>query len=367
MKKVGIQTPHYANNYGAQLQAYALGEAIKKTGFNIEYIDRRPCLLEHRNLLKRIIKKLELNTSKRGFKDFETKYINPKSIKITDNKDYKLLDCKKYYAIVVGSDQIWRDDYFLSSFEYSPYLYYVKDKNIRKISYAASFGKNNCKQPEERRKNIAYLLKDFWAISVREKSGVNILNEEFGVKGVWVLDPTLLHKSSFYIESLHLVKLNKERDEIVTYILGGDKVKYEKMSAVAQSMGLSIRHIYNRKHYSQTSLGRLLAKFVKIPSVVDWLDLILNAKYVITDSFHGMVFSIIFNKQFVVLNNIGGGTERYLSLLKEIGLEDRLLEWNVDENVIMQKLEDVIDYNQCYKLLDEAVSSSLEYLKISLS
>lgn len=366
---VAILTPHYAHNYGAQLQAFALGQAIKKLGFQIEYINRRPdYYFSYSNAIDRFQKRLQLKTEGKGFLDFEEKYIQPQSIRIIDNNDYNQLDISKYQAIVVGSDQIWRDDYFYHSFEYSPYLYFVKDEKIKKISYAASFGKDTCNHPEDRRLIIENLLKDFTDISVREISGVKILKEVFHIGGTWVADPTLLHNADFYIKSICLKKEERESDFIVTYILGSNSRNIKIVNSLADKLGIPAKHIYKR---SMCKLAykrpfSLIKRFRKVPTVFEWLNLILNAKYVFTDSFHGMVFCILFKKQFVVMNNKAGGTERFTSLLNRLGLIHRLCEWEDPIVKIQGTLFKSIDYDAVESSLDEFRKHSFDFLKNAL-
>ena len=126
---VAIQTPHYAYNYGAQLQAYALGMAIKSLGYDIEYIDRRPpYYFESSHYISRLFKHLERRTRGRGFEQFEKRLPQPKIRKKSFiNKDYpKTKRRQNIGPLWLEVTKIWRDDYFFHSFEYSPYLYFFK-------------------------------------------------------------------------------------------------------------------------------------------------------------------------------------------------------------------------------------------------
>lgn len=369
MAIVAIQTPHYAHNYGAQLQAFALGLAVKNLGYEVEYIDRRPSTyFEFTSCIDRWLKNIQLRTEGKGFVDFENKYLTPKSIRLLHNEEYDKLDTSRYHAIIVGSDQIWRDDYFYHSFEYSPYLYFADGSKTLKISYAASFGKETCTPPEERRVRIAELLQDFTAISVREVSGVNILKSVYNADGVWVADPTLLHDSKTYIENLGLTKLKVQNNEIVTYILGASPENMEMINEVASLMRTSVNHIYKRStHWWMYKRPfSLIKKYKKVPSVIEWLNNILNARFVFTDSFHGMVFCILFKKQFVVMNNKAGGTERFTSLLSKLGLETRLCDWGTSPEEIAQLLKAPIDYNSAYSKLNDFKNESYHFLKKNL-
>lgn len=366
---VAIQTPHYAHNYGAQLQAFALGLAVKSLGFDIEYIDRRPAYyFEYNSIFDKLSKKFQLKTEGKGFLDFENKYLIPKSVRILHNEEYSQLDTSRYRAIIVGSDQIWRDDYFIHSFEYSPYLYFVHDKNVKKISYAASFGKNTCKHEEKIRCKIEELLHDFTAISVREVSGVQILDKVYHVKGKWVADPTLLHDAETYIHSFQLNKKLQLNNEIVTYILGASSFNMALIEKLAKSLDISVNHIYKRStHWWMYKRPfSLLKQYKKVPSVLEWLENIMNAKYVFTDSFHGMVFCILFKKQFVVMNNKAGGSERFTSLLNRLGLIERLCDWSLSVEKIQEKLFAPIDYESVYIKLNSFREESMTFLSENL-
>ena len=367
MALIAIQTPHYAHNYGAQLQAFALGQAIIKLGYDIEYINRRPAnYFEFDNWFDEILRKLQLASEGRGFLQFENTFLQPQSIRLLHNSEYKNLDTSKYHAVVVGSDQIWRDDYFKYSFEYSPYLYFINNKNIKKVSYAASFGKNTCCPPKERRLKIAKLLSDFNAISVREKSGVNILKQVYNVDGIWVADPTLLHDADFYTEKFNLKTNNNHH--LVTYILGQRPECVRIINTIAKSLCVKVDNIY------KIPQCRILKRYPfnryrlykPVPSVLDWLDKIKNAEYVITDSFHGMVFCIIFQKKFVVINNSQGGSDRFTSLLGLLDLTHKLCEWSYDARIIIDNIKTEIDYDNVYCYLNAFRKQSIDYLRMSI-
>lgn len=366
---VAIQTPHYALNYGAQLQAYALGQAIKALGYNIEYINRRPAYyFEFKNSLDKMLKNKEHKIRAKNFEDFESKYLVPQSTIILSNEEYDKLDTSNYRAVIVGSDQIWRDDYFYHSFEYSPYLYFIQNQEIRKIAYAASFGKSTCTPPEERRQKIATYLKDFHRISVREKSGVKILQEVYGVNGICVADPTLLHDGAFYIDNFRITQLNEPLPLITTYILGQSVSCFKRVESISKELGISLYNIYKKKNFNilYKRPFNQLDRFKAVPTMNDWLFHILNSKYVLTDSFHGMIFSILFRKPFVAFNRKAGGSERYLSLLEILGLQNRLCDWTETAENVAAILMTPINYESVNEKLGPFKEQSWEFLRESL-
>ena len=110
----------------------------------------------------------------------------------------------------------------------------------------------------------------------------------------------------------------------------------------------------------------LLRKYKKVPSTIEWLNKILHAKYVVTDSFHGMVFCILFHKQFVVIDNIEGGSERFLCLLEKLNLRDRLCSWQDANEVLVSKLKNVIDYVRVDERIKFLKENSMIFLKSNL-
>lgn len=369
MKKiVGIQSPHYAYNYGAVLQAYAMSSAIKKLGMDVITINRRSSTnYIFANWFQKSARKAQTLTNGKFFIEFENNYIQPQSKLILNNGDYKLIKDIDFHAVIVGSDQIWRDDFFKSSFEYNSFLDFVTDEKTRKISYAPSFGKETCKHPDEVKTKISKLLKQFTAISVREESGLDILKEEFGVIGTHVLDPTLLLTEDFYTKALNLP--NEQLDYMGAYVLGGNVEKTKVLNIIEKKMNYKVKSIYKESNFRlfYNYHIALLKRFLFVPSVIEFVSIIKNSKYVITDSFHGLAFSIIFRKQFVVFDNKAGGSQRFLSLLKILDLEERLLEWSEDPDIICKMLKKEIDYTTVELNLNKQRELSFSFLKNALS
>ena len=369
MEKVGLVTPHYANNYGAQLQAFALLSTIKALGYDVCIINRRPPDGIHNgNCIKKSIYGLYNDRHCHGYRLFEDKYLQPQTTPFYCNQDLRTLSEKEFRAVVVGSDQIWRDDYFHSSFEYTPYLDFITNTSTLKISYAASFGKADCIHPSERKEIITCLLKKFNKISVREKSGVKILKDYYGVYGEWVADPTLLHDGKFYIDNLHL-HTDSNKGKAVSYILGANNAVYNIINRVSAIFGVEVDHVLKQRFLSKILRKRpfnYIPDFSKVHTVIEWLEKLCSSDFVITDSFHGMVFSILFKRNFVVFDQVAGGSERYLSLLNLLGLSDRLVPYNTSIDEIVSKLTVTIDYDEVYKRLLPFRNQSLIFLREAL-
>lgn len=368
-KLIGLQTPHYAPNYGAKLQAFAVAEALRQLGFDIEYINRRPLKASMcKDSINRWLMKKEEHRIER-LMQFENDWLQPQTRPLYSNDELKKIDVNKYYAIVVGSDQMWRDDYFHAGFELTPYLFYVDSPNVKKIAYAISFGKNTCKHPKERKIEIKRLIHQFSALSVREKSGVNILEEEFGAKGIWVCDPTLLHTAETYIDKFNLVVSNEKNHIITSYILDQSTCFFKKSEKIAQKMNMPLVSLV-KKRTSELLYKRYFNRIPrrsKLPAVTEWLNQIYNSDYIVTDSYHGLLFSIILRKQFVVYDRSAGGSERYNSILDYLGLKDRLFHKEDSIDIVVNKLKEKIDYESVEQKLDTFRQFSLEYLRSALS
>ncbi len=258
------------------------------------------------------------------------------------------IDC-----VLVGSDQVWRE-------EYSPYIedYFLgflpENSKIRKVAYAASFGVSENFISEKHLYRCISLASNFDALSVREESGVKIMKDVFGLKAKQVLDPTLLLSADEYL------KLIESKDIIngglVTYILDENDEK----SAIINSIGKPVKQMtISPPHYKNGDKRQLV-------SISEWLGAFAGASFVITDSFHGCVFSIIFKKPFIVIANRDRGLDRFNSLLNQLHVKDRLI-LNLDE--FLEKHEcflSPINYTQVCQCLDVENKDSLEYLKAVL-
>jgi hypothetical protein len=213
-----------------------------------------------------------------------------------------------YDAYVVGSDQVWRpmyNDHLMNN-----YLDFVENDKAIKIAYSASFGVDQWETDEATTQKAASLAKQFNAISIREQSGIHLCKEHLGVEAVQVLDPTFLLDSVDYRK---IYGVRKETEPyIATYVLDSNKDIQKIVKDIAKATGLEVRQ-----------LGKLSAK--GFAPIEDWLAGIDGAKYVITDSFHGSVFSIIFGKQFITLGNESRGMSRFESLLNQFNLKERFV------------------------------------------
>lgn len=269
-------------------------------------------------------------------------------------------------GIVVGSDQIWRPLYFPTIS--LAYLSFTKDwNNIRRVAYACSFGTDT---PEYNTKQIAEcgaLISQFDAVSVREESMIPLIQQKFGWQCTpqFVLDPTLLLSADEWRELCAKYPVStqtSDRDKkLFTYLLDSTPEKKEITSFIARELSTI--------PYTQTDLppenDNKWNKNDYAP-VESWLHAFNQASYVLTDSFHGCVFSILFNKPFVVICNQERGAARFHSLLKLFKLTDRLLS-TIDSDSIRKLIKQPINWETVNQIIIEKRQESLEFLKKSLS
>jgi len=353
--KIGILTYHWANNYGAVIQAYALLSKLKELGHDAYIIDRR---IVYRGILRKLYHKYSYShfLSWRKFHKERKLILNPITNKYTSYKQlFTEFKNENFDGVIVGSDQIWRwkligNNYFLD---------FLEGTNVKRYSYAASFGIDEWQGSVKERKIITSLLKKFDAISVRERTGIDICNNTFGVNAKLVLDPTLLHNRFFYENTLLKNMPQVDNGKVVSYILGS---KYKKQTIEIAKWAINNNLNHNELYWTSIDIPSIVGyseSHFEHVSISEWLNEIRNAKYVITNSFHATVFSILFEKQFVVLENQSGGKGRLQTLFESLDISNRMVN-NVGE--IESVLQNKIDYNLVKKKHSELIPDSVSFL-----
>ena len=344
-KKIGILTLPFDPNYGWILQLWAMCHFLLNKGYDVEVIDRR-WDDKSPSIIKKIERWVYYHVFCRNFFQFynrefkRTREIRSYSVMLSNFND------KHYDAVIVGSDQVWRIEH-TRGVGLNFYLDFLQDKkNVKRISYAAYFGKDNWNGTSEEKQSVSQLLKDFDLITVREESGIGICKELFNVEAHHVLDPTMLLR----IEDYNAIILNKKEcnHKIVTYILDYTARKDEIVKIVASILKKDIKHLYTKKK-------RLFSFYT---SVGKWLYSIKDAEFVLVDSFHGMVFSILFRKQFIVVGNKARGMARFESLLEQLGLENRLINEDCPNNDVIEILHTPINYDNIFNSINKLRSKS---------
>lgn len=347
-KKCAIITLYGLYNYGNRLQNYASQYVLEKLGYEVKtivntdlfskekYIDRIKSYLKY--ILQSDYRKIKANENKRrvNFLDFE-KLVHED---IISNKEINALE-DRYDFFVVGSDQVW-----------NPYLksigWYFLDfcKNNKKITMAPSIGVN--KLSDEYLSMYGKYLKQFKYLSCREQEGVNIIKQLTGKEVVDVLDPTMLVPIEEWEKIIEKCELIINDKYVLLYFLGKITDEYQEFINERKKDGYIVINILDKKSNYYTYGPR------------EFLYLIKNATLVITDSFHACVFSILFNRDFIVFERMDDGdemTSRIYTLLRKFKLEDRLF------SNFNNKFE--IDFANVEAILKTEQEKSISFLKKS--
>jgi hypothetical protein len=374
--KIGVITIVLNENYGGILQAFALQKVLKEMGHDVTLIDRwrgwyfsfwGKCKSYSKRFVERFL--LGRNTPIRYDIALQneikviSKYTRPfidKYIKRIITRDFSEIKANDFDAYIIGSDQIWRAPASRPQL-YNAYLDFAKDWNVKRISYAASFGTNEWEYSEEETFVCGNLLKKFDAISVREIGGVHLCKEKFNVDAKFVLDPTMLIKKEEYSKLFENAETQQSVGELFCYILDKDRIKEQIITDVAATTNYKPFFI-NSKYQEITAP---IAERIQRP-VEEWLRGFYDAKFVVTDSFHGCVFSIIYNKPFIVYKNNSRGNARFDSLLKTFNLEDRvynkefgldtIINNNINWDFVNEKLSKLQKYS--YNFLESSLKLS---------
>jgi hypothetical protein len=345
--KIAILTQPLRTNYGGILQAYALQTVLQRRGHEVIVINRAyqdyPSikLLYRRvgsilkSLIRRYIQGKKEYIIMNPFSSlFRTKWdgyiIQPfvknkicQSPELRNSESMKRYFAKqKFDCYIVGSDQVWRPcyspcitDFFLKS---------VPDaSHTKKVAYAASFGTDQWEMAPSETEECARLAQIFDAISVREESGVRLCKQYLGVDAVHLLDPTMLLKVEDYICLFKEKGLPKSSGNLFCYVLDNNQ-EVDKIINLLEIEGFTPQYAH-----LDTTPTKENQRPVQL-SIEEWLRGIYDADFVVTDSFHACVFSVIFHKPFVVYGNIDRGMSRIQSLLKMFDLNGRLVR-SVDE------------------------------------
>lgn len=360
--KIAIMTQPLGTNYGGIMQAWALQQVLKKQGHEVVTIDRQPddrgCLyhllrLGYRTVQKALgRRKAPINLEKHFPEIFQhTNAFVQQHLSMSEPLDSteKLkahFEREQYDAVIVGSDQTWRPMYSPNIGNF--FLDFLQDKNIKRIAYASSFGVDEWEFTEDQTKYCAPLARKFDAISVREDSGISLCKKYLGVDAEHVLDPTLLVDRSTY-QALFEGKEMPDKKGIYTYILDKSEWKSQVVELAKKELNLPQFSHQPKEKYSDNMVGDW--KSCLMPSVEDWLKGFSDADFVITDSFHGTVFSIIFEKPFISLVNKERGGARFYSLLKNFGFENRAI-----SSFDNQELINIINRKSVFNLIENDFS-----------
>ncbi|MDT1062487.1 polysaccharide pyruvyl transferase family protein [Paracoccus sp. CPCC 101403] len=354
-RKVGILTLPLSKNYGGNLQALALMQVLRDLDCDPVLINRRyaaqgPAKSPKDAEVPAITNRIEIETECQN-SAFIERHVLPITRTFRNSAELRArLGDYGLDAVIAGSDQVWRPKYargILADF-FHGYLD-PERRDIRRISYAASFGADSWEYDETQTRDAARRLALFDAVSVREDSAVALCRDNLGVEARHVLDPTLLLPPERY-RSLFADRLDPAAGRRITsYILDPNPEKSRLVGDIAKRLAMDVK--------PATGGGD--------KSVEAWLMGFYQADFVVTDSFHGVAFSIIFNKPFIAFANPNRGMARFTSILRAVGLQDRLI---VDAAAAdSAALLKPIDWLSVNRRLDELRESSIGFLRDALA
>lgn len=384
--KIAILTQPLQTNYGGILQCYALQTVLEGMGHSVTVLNRRSARPGLKLSMKRLASLAKCLVRKYLLGQKNIALMNPwsESYNIHTQSDAERkrdseihrfileyihlskplrnsLELREYVeacdieCIVVGSDQVWREIYSPNIEDYFLGFLPEDDKRL-KITYSASFGTANDPISSRHIENCVRLARRFSAISVREQSGVEILRNSFGLEAKLLLDPTLLLSAAQY----RFPVKESRKGKLVSYILDETDEKDAIIRETADTLHLESRNI------RLVASGNDDDDNDSFPSMEEWLSSFANAEFVVTDSFHGCVFSIINHKPFIAIANKGRGLERFTSLLGTFRLMNRLV-FDFYEYAHRKKyLLTPIDFEKVEEVRQALIKESLEFLNLSL-
>jgi hypothetical protein len=360
--KIGITTFQWSENYGAVLQAHALQFFLRERGHDVQIVDYRPRPQEtllHKWIAKTprgCVRKWEAAYKTNLFEDFRKKHLVRTPDVFQSSEELSVL-ADRFDVLITGSDQVWNPQW-LSQVKGFFDLYFLSfaGPQTRRISYAASFGHSEkATMKSDWQKIIGEKLKKLDAISVREASGVELVRDLCGrTDAVQVVDPTLLLSRTHY-EKLMRAGSGRKR-ELFCYVLHGMEQDAGMISRqIAESLNLNVARCDAHK-------TALHAEFT-LPSPTGWLRRIRDAAFMVTNSFHGVVFCLILHTPFVALlinGQLGSMNSRIIDLLKAVGLSSRIV--SVGGSLPGGIVDEEIDWDEVDRKLIEMRKGSASFL-----
>ncbi|WP_455972755.1 polysaccharide pyruvyl transferase family protein [Bacteroides congonensis] len=376
--KIAILTLPLHTNYGGILQAYALQTILQDMGHEVEvinYLKETPVKIMAKNACLRLLNKMKgkheaVAVNLRSYlkhkfmpdsriKHFISKYIQLSKEKYYTKKDLESLSERGFHAFVIGSDQVWRTAYVRDISVY--FLSFLKNQESKRIVYSASFGIDYNEYTSSQIEVCRQYFALFDTVSVRENSGLDLIKAyrwKCKTDCIHTLDPTMLLDGNDYITSLHL-NVRTNRPVLFAYVLDvcEDTNNIRRQTALMKELD-----IVKIESIDTFKIGRKQTMI----SPVQWLEHIASSRFVVTDSFHGCVFAILFHKPFIIVGNAVRGNARISSLLRLFRLEERFVTSYDDFEKRKMSLLSDIDYQRVDSILERMRKSSLGFLSDSL-
>lgn len=355
--KIGIITFDNTLNYGAFLQMYSLLYILQMQNKNVEIIQYCCEAVNEREKIKTLkditgVKEtikflLDFHSKRKKYEKFSKEKMDNLQLSNRVYNKSNIHECENNYdCFVFGSDQIW--NYNLTNYDYT-YLGSFLDDKKKKIAYAASLGISEL--DEKQKKAYNHYLKSFNSISVRERQAVSLLSE-IGINAKQVMDPIFLIKKERWNKIINSVYFNTPTEKyILLYQMTLSKDIYGFIKKLSSKTGYKV---INANPFFK---DRFKYKNISALSPFEWLKLINNAEYVITNSFHGLAFSICLNKQFYteIIDLEQKTSSRLVNLLDIFELNNRNIAVN---NSILSN----IDYSRINNKIDDLRDQSINYI-----
>ena len=336
-----IENPR--SNFGSNLTDYALYQYLTSLGLSVAMVSPP-------------------NFNREGASAFNKRYY-----RMTTKYTYEQMkENNKYFkTFIVASDVLWYYDAFIRQ-GYN-FLLDFADESKRKISYSTSFGNTVKFFPEEEMPYAKYLMHRFDHVSVREFEGVDICKKRFGVEATQVLDPVFLCPMEDWKKIADGATRKHKKDYVFSYILDPTEEKARALKTLAKELNCDLVTITDRQT-NREEREKVLEKcgVINAATIEEFVYHIMNAKFVVADSFHGFCFSLIFNKPFVAIANKARGRSRFDTLSKLLGIEDRLVESFSEINSISKKKLLDIDYDFINERMAKEILRSKNWLNNAL-
>lgn len=368
--KVALVIFRFGPSHGSILQTYALTRTLESMGHKVTIIDRqRPFDINNfKTLISRVVKNVLRGEISRNdfyldsFSPLEMSELNlfinrelrAQTITTRSSKNLYKIGKMDFDAYVVGSDQTWRPKYVFNIYDY--FLDFVPEKKkCKRVAYAPSFGTSDWEYTEEQENKCKELARRFNAISVREEDGLKMCQDRLCVDATHVLDPTLLLQSNDYKKFV----TKGGSSYLGCNFLDFSQSKIAIVHRVAEKLSLPINQLIQMGNKGISPQERIA------PSIEKWLSGICNSEFMLVDSFHATVFCILFHKKFLTIGNQARGLSRFVSLLKMVGLEDRLITEN--GNFDCRLLNSEIAWDKVEEKLSVNREKSIRFLRESLA
>lgn len=369
--RIALVIFRFGPSHGSILQTYALTRALESLGHDVTIIDRQKPTewQDYDACLRRVVKNLIggkfswsdfylgsfSNAMMSKLNVFINSQLRSQTITISRDEELQRIGAGGYDAYIVGSDQTWRPKYVYDVYNY--FLDFVSsERKVKRIAYAPSFGTSEWEYSVEQEEKCKALISLFDGVSVREDDGVNMCKEHFGIDAEHVVDPTMLLTGDGYRK---FVIASKEEPFIGYNFLDYTDDKLLKVKNVSKALDLPSKALISMGDNKKAAHERVA------PSIEEWLSGIANSDFVLVDSFHATVFCILFHKNFITIGNEARGLSRFTSLLKMVGLENRLL--NSKDHLSESLIKEKIDWTKVDDRLANMREKSFKFLKKSLS